>query len=399
MARIAAAEVIEAGETPTGVRCTLDAMVLRVSWARALAWRMGRHYLETPADAPPEEVVRRLGAVQAQVASSAELAVRLRLAKSGEGDVASALADGRLIKTWAMRGTLHLLTPEEGPGFLSVIASGRSWERPSWIRYFKMTPLEMERLRGAVREVLDGRVLTREELIADVVARPGLEHAGEALRSGWGTLLKPLAWQGDLCFGPNRGTRVTFQRPERASARWNGLPAVGEAAPEAIAMYLRAYGPAPVGAFGAWLAGGWFGTKQMKAWFGELGDRVTDVEVDGDRCVALAEDVDELAAARPTSTVRLVPGFDQYVLGPGTADARILAPERRSAVSRAAGWIAPTVVAGGVIAGTWELEGGEVRVDWFPERGRVPRTALQGEVERLGTIVGRSLTLSIRGNP
>ena len=40
MARIAAAEVIEAGETPTGVRCTLDAMVLRVSWARALAWRM-----------------------------------------------------------------------------------------------------------------------------------------------------------------------------------------------------------------------------------------------------------------------------------------------------------------------------------------------------------------------
>ena len=59
------------------------------------------------------EVVRRLCGVQAQVASSAELAVRLRSEAVGAGDVGRALADGDLIKTWAMRGTLHLLTPED----------------------------------------------------------------------------------------------------------------------------------------------------------------------------------------------------------------------------------------------------------------------------------------------
>ena len=40
----------------------------------------------------------------------------------------------------------------------------------------------------------------------------------------WGTLLKPIAWQGDLVFGPSPGTRVTFTTPEAASPRWAGLP-------------------------------------------------------------------------------------------------------------------------------------------------------------------------------
>jgi hypothetical protein len=111
------------------------------------------------------DVVRRLGAVQAQVASSAELAIRLRRQASRPGEVARALAEGRLIKTWAMRGALHLLTPEEGSALLAIMAAGRSWERPAWTRYFGMTPERIERLRIAAREALDGKVLTRDELV------------------------------------------------------------------------------------------------------------------------------------------------------------------------------------------------------------------------------------------
>ncbi len=80
---------------------------------------------------------------------------------------AAALSRGRLIKTWAMRGTLHLLTPEEGGAFLSLMASGRSWERPSWQKYFGVSPDQIESLRVVVRQALDGQVLTREELVAD----------------------------------------------------------------------------------------------------------------------------------------------------------------------------------------------------------------------------------------
>ena len=109
-------------------------MTLKVSWEQALAWRMRRQLLDPIGRMSVPEVVRRLGGVQAQVASSAELAVRVRRQSSRAGEVNRALSEGLLIKTWAMCGTLHLLTPEEGGAFLSLLAAGRSWERPSWGR-------------------------------------------------------------------------------------------------------------------------------------------------------------------------------------------------------------------------------------------------------------------------
>src|SRR5881396_2307226 len=75
---------------------------------------MRRQLLDPIGTPSVPDVVRRLCGVQAQVASSAELAIRVRRGSSQRGEVARALAEGRLIKTWAMRGTLHLLTPEDG---------------------------------------------------------------------------------------------------------------------------------------------------------------------------------------------------------------------------------------------------------------------------------------------
>jgi Winged helix DNA-binding domain len=370
-------------------------MAVRIAWEQALAWRMRRHLLDPVASLGVPGVVGRLCGVQAQVASSAELAVRVRRASSRRGEVDRALAEGRLIKTWAMRGALHLLTPEEAGSFLSLMAAGRSWERPSWQRYFGVTTKQLDLLRRAVRDALDGRVLTREELVADVVARRGLGHVGEALRSGWGTLLKPLAWQGDLCVGPRRGSRATFLRPEAASSRWSGIPDPDEAAAVAIAAYLRAYAPATTDAFGNWLSGGWFGKRQLRTWFGTLGDLLAEVEVDGERAHVLAEDLEEMASAERTSAVRLLPGFDQYVLGPGTADGHVVPAARRAAVSKQAGWISPVVVARGVVGGTWELDGDRVHISWFREAGRRPRKALEAEVERLSSILDRGLRSTI----
>jgi hypothetical protein len=329
--------------------------------------------------------------VQAQVASSAELAVRLRHQQSESGEVASALADGRLVKTWAMRGTIHLLAPEEAGAVLSLLAAGKSWHRPSWQRYFKMTIAQMEELRFAIRAALDGRVLTREELIAEVTSRPGHAHLGHALRSGWGTLLKPSAWQGDLVFGPNRGTRVTFTRPESASTRWAGVPDPEDAGPVVVRRYLAAYGPATPANFAAWLSRS---TRRLKHWFGP-DNGVLPVDVEGQPAYIRAEDADALAAARPTDAARLLGGFDQWVLGPGTQDTSVLAAHRRTAVSKTAGWISPIVLFGGVVCGTWELDRAVVRVAWFSEAGSPPQAALAEEAARLSSVVGQPLELEV----
>jgi hypothetical protein len=356
---------------------------------------MERQLLEPIGQLPVADVVRRLCGVQAQVASTAELAIRLRRRTSRAGEVNRALDDGRLIKTWAMRGTLHLLTPEEGGAFLSVMAAGRVWELPSWQRYFGMRAGHWDLMREVVREALADEPLTRQQLIEVIVANPRLRHLGHELRSGWGTLLKPLAWQGDLCFGPSQGSRVTFIRPERASARWAGVPELEVAAPAAILAYLAAYGPATPYSFARWGARGRVGTRRVRAWFAELGDRLTRIEVDGEPAYVRSVDVEELAAARPSSTVRLLGGFDAYVLGPGTDDGHVVSAAHRAAVSRQAGWISPVVLRGGVVCGTWELDDGTARIRWFREAARISRAALAAEVDRLSTVIARDLRLEV----
>lgn len=304
-------------------------MRLELTWPQALAWRMERHLLNPVGNVSVEDVVRRLCGVQAQVASSAELAIGVRQSSPVAGEVGLALSDGRQVKTWAMRATLHLLTPVEAGNFLSLMAHARSWERPIWHRYFGVSADQMEELRPIVREILGNRALTREELIAEVIQRRGFGHLGDALRSGWGTLLKPLAWQGDLVFGPRRETRVTFVRPQVASSTWAGVPQVVEAWPNVILAYLGAYRPATIDNFSAWLSRGTISKRTLKSWFAELGGRLAQVEVEGAPMYVRSEDVDSLAAARPSSILRLLAGFDQWVLGPGTDDGHVVPPARR----------------------------------------------------------------------
>lgn len=158
-------------------------MALKLSWQQALAWRTERHLLDPVTDVSVEDVVRRLCGVQAQVASSAELAIRVRQSKSKPGDVGQALAEGRLIKTWAMRGTLHLLTPGDAGNFLSLMAAGRWWETPRWERYFGVSPRQMEALRPIVGEILGEQALTREELVA--VGAQGRSRYGGLVQGEW----------------------------------------------------------------------------------------------------------------------------------------------------------------------------------------------------------------------
>jgi Winged helix DNA-binding domain len=92
--------------------------------------------------------------------------------------------------------------------------------------------------------------------------------------------------------------------------------------------------------------------------------------------------------------VRLLPAFDQYVLGPGTKDPHVLDPARRGDVSRAAGWIAPVVLVAGRVAGTWEVEGGAVRIALFAEAPPMDGDVLTAEAAHLNPslpveIVGR----------
>ncbi|MFD4458856.1 DNA glycosylase AlkZ-like family protein [Nocardia sp. NPDC058480] len=310
-------------------------------------------------------------------------------------DVGEALGAGTLIKTWAMRGTLHAMVPEQAAAALSLIGSARTWEKPAWQRTFGATPEQVAALVEVVSGVLAGQVMTRDELVEAVLAEPGFAHLGEQLRSGWGAVLKPLAWQGALCHGPARGNKVTFTAPADLASGWQGIPELDIAAPTLIRAYLGAYGPATPEAFDAWLSRNSVRKPVVRGWFAAMGEALTEVDVDGRIGWMPSEFVDDLAAATLDGGIHLLGPFDQYVLGPGTGDTALLPAEHRSKVSRTAGWISPLVVVGGRISGTWEQVGTEVVVSMFDAR-RTPKRALSAAVNRLAEAIdARGLGLRV----
>ena len=260
---------------------------------------------------------RRLCGVQAQVASSAELAVRVGARRR---DRARSVARwrGRLIKTWAMRGTLHLLTPEDGRRV--PLADGRGTV---------VGAAELAALLRRDAEAMDELRATRPRGARRRGAHPGgaghgghrtarVWHVGEELRSGWGTLLKPLAWQGDLCFGPSQGNARDVHASGGREPRWAGIPDPEDAARVAIAAYFGAYGPATIDAFGNWLAGGWFGKRSFAPGSGRSATGWPRSTWRASARYVLAEDVDELAVAEPTDG------------GPAAARVRPVRPRARA---------------------------------------------------------------------
>ena len=360
---------------------------MSISWAQALAWRLRRQLLDPVGTESVAGVVRRLGAVPAQPDASAELAIRTRRQRSRSGEVARALAEGRIIKTFAFRGATHLLTPEDGGAYLALRAASRMWELPSWQSFYGLTPADWPALRAAVRDALADGPITRDELAAAITARPTFRHLGFAFADGAVTLLKPLAWLGDMSFGPPKEGQASFQRLD-GNPRWAGIPDLDEAGTRAVEAYFRTYGPATPDHVRYWLGEGLgAGHKRIRSWIAGLGDRLAEVDVDGEPAYVLREDLEDLVATPATGAVRLLPGYDQWVLGPGTADAHVVPPARRRLVSRQAN----LVVAGGVVSGTWSLTDDQVVTTWFAEAGPPPQAALTDEVARLGTIVGRPL--------
>jgi hypothetical protein len=158
-------------------------------------------------------VVADVGGLHAQLTSSAELAAWARLKGVLRDDVRRALWEDRsLAKTWAMRGTLHILSAGDVALFTAALGTQR-FRKPYWLRAYGLTERDLDALIDGIAGALDGQLLTRRELAGEVARSVG-GHVRERLESSWGEFLKPAAFARVLCFGPSRGQEVTFTRPD-----------------------------------------------------------------------------------------------------------------------------------------------------------------------------------------
>jgi hypothetical protein len=342
--------------------------------------RLARSHLAARAPAARlVEVVRDVCGIHAQVMGSAELQLAARVAGITREDVRSTLWERRvLVKTWTLRGTLHL-HPADELGLWTAARRAVVGERD-----YEVDEVEdVDAVVEAIGEALRGATLTREELADAVAARVG-PGPREKLASGWGYYLGDAAIAGELCFGPPQGQKVTFVHPDD----WLGPQQAWEpeeALREAARRYTATYGPVTDKDFREWFTSRSFTPERARALFEEL-------------------DLPGLGDTSPETSVRLLPEYDAYVMAVRDRE-RLVPPAVREQVAAhgkgryegPAG--VPFLLVDGVCAGIWFRKRTAKRVELTVEPARrlttAERSGLEAEAARLGAFYGLEPQLTV----
>ncbi len=367
--------------------------------AKVHAWRVERQLLGRSTAASPVEVAAALVGVQAQVTSSAALSIALRskpprgTAPATEGTT-TALRERRLVRSWAMRGTLHLFAADDVPTIAAALGGKDAWRRPAWLRWFGLTEPQMDALIEAIGEVLDdGRPRTRAELAEEIGERLGPKQ-GKVLLGSWGSALKVASDRYYLVQSSENTAGTRFVRASRWLKSWRDEDE-HEALAKLVPRYLAAYGPATFKEILRW----WGVTTvvTMKPIVAALGEVLTEVEVGGVRAFVRTEDVEAIESTRPRrGAVHLVGGFDPMIVGAGLRE-QLLPPAHLKRVSRTSGWISPVVLVDGRAAGVWDsrrtAKGLAITVEPFGGADPALRKAIGAAAERVGAAQGLAATV------
>ena len=370
-----------------------------LQWSQVHAWRMSQHGL-SPRFSSQDVVgaVTRTAGIQAQVMSAAELALCTRVEGLAPRDVQAAIFQDRtLVKTWAMRGTLHLLAASELPLYVAA----RDWQQTArWSNYFTAfgltTSAQQEAFLSAIPHVLEQGPLTRKQLADAVAKHTGIAQARDFMLSeSWGTPLKPSAYRGDLCFGPGQGKTATFMNPRGSIGEW-----------QPIEPQLALAGNSPSVSVGVWpgdfrrfsVLVGMRQNPRKNTLPIELAEELEEVEVEGWRAFALRATLPLMQSVEPVEQIHLLPLFDAYTIGaPPRGCEPLLAPAYKSQVFNQQGWTFAVVLVNGSIQGVWDYTIRRshivVKVNLFCSSTTAIRKGIAAEAERLSHLFEKEVVL------
>lgn len=333
------------------------------------------------ADAPfdaPAAVVRHLLCIQAQDYPGSLWSVGLRTRASTFADVERAITDREIVRSWPMRGTLHLV-PADDLGWMLQLTGQRIFASAAGRhRELGLDEDAFSVARGvAERELSGGRVVTRARLLA-AFASAGVDVAGQR----GSHLLLGLSVRGILVFGPMEGKTPTFALLDE----WVGAPRQldgDEALAEFVLRYLRSHGPATIRDFAWWSS---LTLTDARRGLAAVEHELELIEVDGTVYFHRAG----LEPAAPA--VHALPGFDEYVLGYQDRSAQLAVEHAPTIVPGGNGMFLSTIVANGEIVGTWRrtATARKVRVEAVPfgSLSQKQRAGFARSLRRYGDFLG-----------
>ena len=362
-----------------------------VSLQAARGFRMRRqHLIERAPAGNLLEAVEAVHGIQAQIAAHAVFAVAQRVDRTTQTEIDHALWTERtLIKTWAMRGTVHWLPVTEEPTFVSGMRVIREPFFESWWRQEGVSPDQVAGLYSAVLDALAACPMTRQEVATAVVPVIG-DWAEPYLLSSWGAGFKRMCQVGLLVFGPSRGNNVTFARRDH----WTDQPMIEDrdaALVELMRRYVRSFGPVTMQDTAYWIGAY---QRDVKPYWERLWPELTPVDVGGETRYVLTTDLDDLTEMESAKLpVRLVPAFDPLLLA-YRDKAQLLDMRFHKRIYGAAAWVYPAVLIDGWVAGAWKYERKArhviITVEPFRKITKTAQKAIQREAEHLANVSGRT---------
>ncbi len=324
------------------------------------------------------EAVSRLGAVQAQDYLGALWAIGLRVRDAAETEIERALAEKVLVRSWPMRGTLHIVTAADVRWMLALLTPRVLAARAARWRQLELDEDTFGRARDLFATTLEGGRRLSRPAMYQVLEDGGISTAGQRGIH----ILSRLAQEGLLCFAARAGKQHSFALldewvpPARRLER-------DEALAELARRYFTGHGPATLRDF-MW----WSGVTAADARAGfEMARSQLVREVVGTETYWFSNDVPAPARWRPCTV--LLPAFDEYLVGYRDRSAALDPSHARKVHDL----LSPTVVEDGRVVGTWtrtlEKRGVSLAVSFFSRSHRPDARALQQAASRYGSFVGR----------
>jgi hypothetical protein len=326
----------------------------RIDAARLPRLRSAAQLLHRPADMRhPADVARAICGAQAQDLHAGRLAFRARSRRLSAADVDRARNEERsLLRTWAMRGTMHLVATDDAGWLVPLFEDAMAQNARRRLSQLGMDNPTRDR---GLREI--ERALSADGPMARSALTERLRDKRVELDSGTRLHLFSLAVAtGMACLGPDRGNQTSLV----LARDWIGERPRHErdkALAELARRYLRAFGPATEADLAGWAG---LGVREVRAALAAIGEELTEVAVAGQRAW-----MPKRAARRPRGRyVRLLPAWDTYLMG--YRDRGFVAqPAHWRRIMPGGGILHPTIVVDGVAVGTWRgrRDRGSIRIE------------------------------------
>ncbi|GLK16914.1 winged helix DNA-binding domain-containing protein [Herbiconiux flava] len=291
-------------------------------------------------------VARRLLATQAQDFGQGVWALGVRLPGGTRRDVLAALDHGAVVRSWPMRGTLHLIDPDDLRGFLSLTARRTVTGAAARHRGLGIDEQTVGRARDVATGLLRGGGRATREQFTAALEGAGLEPAGQRGMH----LIWLLAHEGLICWGPmaEGGTQqalVLLDEWAPATREWSPY----DSHDELLLRYVRGHGPTTLKDFCHWSK---LLVSDSTAALTRIRDQLEEVELGGQRYLVEAGSREGEPATAPQQLA--LPGFDEYLLGYRSRQPALAAEYSARVVPGENGMFLPMLVSRGAIVGTWK---------------------------------------------